>query len=153
MSRWTAVGTIIAGATVTVALTALTVVLLLLLGLVAAEVTGNWSLLRVFAASLALWATVGGATAGFFREDNRKWSAIRGSLAGALGIAVIGVIFGLVFSVILLGMTPAHGQEVDSSKSILTMVALGGGSGFITGAIFGAVGAVGVGVCRQELGR
>lgn len=151
MFPWKAIGSVAAGAAVTVVLGALTIVLLPFLGFATGEVVGNWLPIWVFAVPLVMCATAGGATTGFLRGIDRKGGAILGSLAGGLGFAVVGVIFGFVFLVLMLGMTPAHGQETNLSKLTLTMATVGGGFGFVVGAFFGAIGGVGGHAGRREL--
>lgn len=152
MSPWKAVGSVIAGAVTTVALSTLTGILLPILGFAAAEAVGNWLPIWVFAVPLAIGVTAGGAIAGLLQGNDRKGGAILGGLAGALGVAVVGVVLGLVFLALLLGMTLGHGQEMDIPKAALAMATLGGGSGFVAGAVFGAIGGVGGSVGRRESG-
>lgn len=151
MFPWKAIGSVTAGAAVTAVLGALITVLLPFLGFATGEVVGNWLPIWAFAVPLLMCATAGGATAGFLHGVDRKGGAILGSLAGGLGFAVVGAIFGFVFLVLMLGMMPAHGQETDLPKLVLTMATVGGGSGFVVGALFGAVGGVGGHVGRQTL--
>lgn len=151
MSPVRSVGSVIVGTVVTLALGGFTIVLLPFLGFATGEVAGNWLPIWVFAFPLVLCATVGGATTGFLQGIDRKRGAILGSLAGGLGFAVVGIVFGFLFLVIMLGMTPAHGQETNLSRLTIRMTTVGGGSGFAVGALFGAIGGAGGHVGRQEL--
>lgn len=151
MSLWRPVGSVIAGAIATIVLGVVTIVLLPFLGFATAEVVGNWLPIWVFAVPLAICPVAGGAITGFLHGKNWKSAAILGCLAAASSVAIFGVVFGLLFLVLLLGMTPAHGQMTDLSKAALTMAAVGGGSGFVAGTVLGAIGGLGGHLGRQKL--
>lgn len=153
MALWRGVGSVIAGSVATVVICVLTIVLLPFLGFAAAEIVGTWLPIWVFTIPLALCVIVGGATTGFLQGNTWRQGAILGSLAAALGVTVFGVVFGLVFLLLMLGMIPASGQVPDLSKAALSMATLGGGVGFVTGAVFGAIGGVGGWIIRQEFAR
>ena len=152
MVPWRVASRVAVGAVATVLLSVSTAVLLPFLGIATAEVVGNWLPLWTFAVPLAICPAAGGAITGFLQGDDWKDCAILGGLAAALGSVVIGVIAGLVALLVLLGMTPAHGQEADLSRGALAMATLGGGAGFIAGAAFGAVGGAAAHVARRARG-
>lgn len=146
-----AVGRVVVGTTATVLLSVLALLLLPFLGIATGETVGTWLPPWIFAVPLAMCATVGGALTGFLQRDGWTNSTLFGGLAAALGGTVIGVVVGLMVLLVLLGMTPAHGQEPDISRGVLTMAALGGGAGFVAGAVLGAIGGVGGHLVRQAL--
>lgn len=150
MPPWRAVGSVIVGIGVTIVLTGVTIVLLPVIGFATADIVGNWLPPWVFVVPPTIGAILGGATTGYLHGNTPRKSAILGCIATAVGLTAIGAVVGLVFLLLMLGMTPAHGQEVDFSKAALTMVALGSGVGFISGAIFGAIGGAGGHVGRQK---
>lgn len=151
MTPWRTVGSVIAGASVTLVLNLLALVLLPVFGFVTAQLVGDWVPVWLFLAPSILCVVGGGATAGFLSGRPQEWCAALGGLAGALGVTAIGILLGLGFLVLLLGMTPAHGQETNLSKLTLTMVSLGGGAGFVVGAVLGATGGLIGHLGRAEL--
>ena len=151
MVPWKGVGSVTAGVIATAALTGATIVLLPFLGLLTAEVVGNWLPVWVFAVPVAMSSALGGALTGYFHGDGPRRAAILGSIAVALGLAVIGGVVGLVALVLMLGMTPAYGQ-VDLTTATFSMMDLGGVVGLVSGAIVGAFGGAGGYLGRQELG-
>lgn len=152
MSSWKGIGSVIAGLIVTVVLGIFTIVLLPLLGITTAEVVGNWLPIWIFLIPLALCPAAGGATTGYSLGTTRRRSAMYGGLAAALGITIFGVIFGLLFLLFMLKMTPAHGQVTDLSQVTLAMAILGGLVGFVAGAALGALGGIGGHFTRQQFG-
>lgn len=152
MPTWRTVGSVVAGTLVTVVAVALTIVLLPFVGVGAAEFVGNWLPTWVFLLPVAFSAVLGGATTGALSGRTPSRSAALGSLATGVGLTAIGVVVGLVFLVLLLGMTPAHGQETNLAETTRTMVVVGGGVGLVSGATFGAFGGAGGHICRQKLG-
>lgn len=152
MSRWKVVGSVVAGTVVTVVVTAATLVLLPLVGYMAAEAGGSRLSLWAFVVPLVTGASLGGAITGYLRGDTSRKSAILGSIAAACGLSAVGAVVGLVFLLLMLGMTPAHGQETDLSKAAVAMGAVGGGIGLVSGAVFGALGGVGGHVYRRKYG-
>lgn len=145
------VGRVVVGTIATVLLGVLTLLLLPFLGIATGELVGTSLPPWIFAGPLAMCATVGGAITGFLQRDDWTSCTLLGGLAAALGGTIIGVAIGFIVLLILLGMTPAHGQESDLSRGLLTMAALGGGTGFVAGAVFGAVGGVGGYAIRNKL--
>lgn len=152
MSSWKVVGSVLAGMVATVVMTVVTIVLLPFIGFVTADVVGNWLPRWVFGVPPVICATLGGAITGYLQGTTSRNSAILGSIAAACGFSAIGAVVGLVLLVLMLGMTPAHGQETDLSKAALTMFAFGGGVGLVFGAVFGAIGGVSGHVYRQNSG-
>jgi len=139
-----AVGRVLVGAFVTVLLSALAALLLPILAITTAVVVGDWLPRWVFATPLVLCPAAGGAITGFLQRTSRLTCALVGGLAAALGIAAVGALLGLVALTVLLGFTPAHGGATpDLSSAALTTVSLGGGAGFLVGAVVGAVGGIG----------
>lgn len=153
MSSWRAVGRVGAGAVTTVLLSVTTVILLPFLGIATAEVVGNRLPLLVFAVPLPLCAVAGGGLTGYLQAEGRRECTALGGLAAALGGTVVGVGFGLVALLVLLGMTPAHAGPVDLSEGALLSAALGGGAGFLVGGVLGAIGEAGAHVARRRFGR
>ncbi len=152
MSTWRAVASVLAGMLVTVVTVAASIVLLPFIGFGAAELVGNWLPAWVFLLPLALSAIVGGAITGVLQGATPRRSAILGSVATGLGLTVIGAVAGLLFLVLMLGMTPAHGQETNLAETTRTMAMLGGGVGLVAGAVFGAIGGASGHIGRQKLG-
>jgi hypothetical protein len=150
MPTWRTVGSVVAGTLVTVVAVALTIVLLPIVGIGVANLVGTWLPTWMFLLPVAFAAVLGGATTGAFSGRTPSRSAALGCLATAAGLAAIGVVVGLVSLVLLLGMTPAHGQEPNLAETTWTMVAMGGGTGLLSGAVFGAIGGTGGHVVRQK---
>lgn len=141
MSPWRAIGGLIAGTGVTLVLSTLALALLPLLGLVTTRLVGDWVPIWLFAALPMLGAVAGGATTGFLSRRTRSGVQFWG-VAAAPGVTAIGIVFGLAFLLLIPGITPAHGQETNLSALLFRMVSLGGGAGFVTGAVLGAIGGV-----------
>ncbi|MFC7096787.1 hypothetical protein [Halobaculum marinum] len=143
---------VLAGTIATVLLSVLSLPLLPVLGIATAEIVDAPLSPWILTVPLAICAVAGGAITGAIHGETTTQSTILGSLAGGLGGAVIGVVLGGVLLLVALGMTPAHGQEPNLLEGARTMTVVGGGTGFVAGAIFGAVGGVGGHVVRRELG-
>ncbi|AUV80592.1 hypothetical protein C2R22_02050 [Salinigranum rubrum] len=143
---------VVAGTVVTVVLGFLTLLVLPALGFVTASVVGNWLPTWVFAVPLTLCAVVGGATTGYLQETGQRRGAILGGFAAALGVVLVSVVVGFIALVLVLGMTPTHGQDVDFFGAMRTVGVLSGGTGFVVGTIFGALGGVGGHIGRQRRG-
>lgn len=142
MASWRTLGSVVAGVGVTIGLSALALVVLPLLGRTVAHVVGDWLPTWLLAVPSVLCAVAGGATTGFLSGRTRTWCAVLGGTAAALGAAVLGVVVGFALLVLILGMTPAHGQETNLSALTFRMLSLGGGTGFVVGAVLGAAGGV-----------
>lgn len=153
MAPWRTAGSVVAGTVATVVSGVLIVVLLSVVAVAWAAVVGSWLPVWVFAVPLVLCPIAGGFTTGILQEDAEAHSAILGGLAAALGVSIFGVVFGLLFLVLMLNMTPAYGQTGDLSTATLTMATLGGAIGFVGGAGFGAIGGVGGHVARRRRAR
>lgn len=149
MSLARAVGSTVAGALATVLASASTLVALPFLGLATAKVVGTWVPAWAFLLPLGLCAALGGSITGALQVEGRARSAALGGLSAGVGTAVVGVLAGLVVLVVLLGMTPAHGQTTDLSRAALRAGSVGGGVAFVGGVAFGAVG----GLCGHGLRR
>lgn len=152
MSLWKTAGSVVAGAMVTITLTVVSLFALPLLGFATSELVGQWVPVWLFALPPVVAASSGGATTGFLEPETRRRSAALGCLATALGLTAVGAVLGLVVLVVMLGMTPAAGQPVNISKGVSWTLAVGGGVGFVAGAVFGAVGGAGGRLLRQKSG-
>lgn len=151
MPRWKTAVAIIAGVSTTVMMGGLATVVLPLIGFTAGEVVANWIPLWVLTV-LVICPVIGGAITGTLRGETPRKSATLGCLAAALGLSVMGAVIGLGVLVLTLGMIPAHGQETDFTRMTGVLLALGAGTGLVSGAVFGAVGGVSGHVSRRKLG-
>ncbi|MFB6219854.1 MAG: hypothetical protein ABEH90_00320 [Halolamina sp.] len=152
MTWWKTVGSVISGVMVTVILTVLALLSLPFLGFATSEMVGNWVPVWLFILPPVVSASIGGATTGFLLHDTPRRSAILGCLATAFGLTAVGAVIGLGFLVVMLGMTPAHGQTGNLSEAVRTMLTLGGGAGFVAGAVLGAIGGAGGHIVREKSG-
>lgn len=152
MPSWGTASSVVAGAAVTSVLGLLTVVALPVAGIVALALVGDWLPTWAFAVPVVLCPVAGGATTVYLRGDTRNRSVLVGGLAAALGSIVIGVLFGLLFTLVMASMAPYQAQGADFSSLTLLMAALGGGGGFLAGAVLGALGGAGVSAGRREFG-
>jgi len=149
MPLWAAIRVIL-GAIVTLASTLLVAVVLPILVLVAAPVVGDSLPTWLFALPLLACPFAGGASTGFPRATDWTVDTFLGGLAAALGTMVVGGLFGLVLTFLIMKSMPAHGAvTADFSDIAATFGRNGAAIGFAVGAVLGALG----GASGSALGR
>lgn len=142
MPRWRAAGGVVGGAAVTAVMLGVTLLSLPILALVAAAVLGNWLPVWVFALPPVLAVGLGGAVSATLVGGEGGRPAVLGTLGAALGVAVVGVLVGLVALVVVAGFVPASGQPVDLSAGAVPFGSLGAAAGLLFGVAVGGAGAV-----------
>jgi hypothetical protein len=153
MAPWQELGSIAVGAVGTAVLTAATIAILPVVGLLTGAIVGVWIPMWVLVLPVSGSPVLGGAIAGSLGGGARRRAALDGAIASSLGLAMVGAVLGLMALLVMLGMTPAHAQ-VDLSEAALAMAALGAGGGLAVGAVLGAVGGIGgARVRRESFGR
>ncbi|MDS0282405.1 hypothetical protein [Haloarcula onubensis] len=141
------------GAATTVVSTLLVAVALPLVGLGAAALVGTSLPVWLFALPLLACPVLGGGITGVLQPVELAASALLAALAAALGVLVVGLLSSVGLGIVLLGMTPAHASNTPTFSTVVTDLApLLAGSGFVVGAVLGAVGGVGGSAIRDRLG-
>jgi len=116
---------VIVGAIVTLASSFLLAALLPILVLLAAPIVGDSLPTWLFALPLLACPFVGGASTGFPRATDWTVDTFLGGLAAALGATVIGGLFGLVLTVLIMKAMPAHGATTADFSDIATIFGSG----------------------------
>ena len=124
-----------------------------ILGFATARSVGTGLPTWVFAVPPVLAVGLGGATTGYSLNATRVRSGLLGGLAAGPGVLVVGVLVGLAVFVFAVQLPPAGGQPIDYQGGVLTFSALGGGLGFLSGGVVGAVGGVIGRTCRRRFSR
>jgi hypothetical protein len=135
-----AVGHVLVGAIVTAVAGVLVLLALPTIGVVASIIVGPTFPVLVFVATLVHCPIVGGVTAASLEDTPRDRCVVIGTLAGALGTLVIGLLVGAGLAIVMLGFIPADGQAVDVTAVTLTMGGLGGLIGVVLGGGLGGLG-------------
>ena len=151
MVLWGAVRVTV-GATVTLVSSLVVAFSLPVLGLGAAAVVGDGLPVWLFALPLVACPVVGGAIAGVVRRRDRRVDTLLGGVAGAVGVAAVGVLFGLGGLVVVLGLTPNHvADPLTFSEGAPVWAFVGAIAGFVVGAVLGTVGGAGGATLRRKL--
>ena len=155
MARW-AVVRVTVGAVTIVGLTLLTAVLLPFLAPGLAPAVGDSLPVWLSAVPLPACPVVGGGITGFLRAADWKVDTLLGSLAGAVGITVVGTLGAVGVSALMIVAVPTTGptpgpETADFSTVATTFATVGAGIGFVVGAVLGAFGEASGDALRRKL--